>query len=126
MDEFLEFIIGKVTPMEDDTMCIQNQIECVKCGERIYSAYRHDFKVCTCGLVGVDGGLAYLRRLGNRSDYIEHSTYIKTKAIQDCIEAVKQSKIDGKNEFGTVLALIRTLVSHKIITVGTNGHLGDE
>lgn len=111
--------------MEDDTMCVQNEIECLKCGERIYSAYRHDFKVCSCGLVGVDGGLAYLRRLGNRDDYIERSTYIKTKAIHDCIESVKQSKIDGKNEFGLVLAIIRDLVSHNIITVGTDGRLGE-
>lgn len=118
--------MSEVNTDEFDTMCIQNEIECVKCGERIYSAYRHDFKVCSCGLVGVDGGLSYLRRLGNRSDYIEHSTYIRTKAIQDCIEAVKQSTADHKNEFGTVLALIRTLVSHKIITVGTNGHIGNE
>jgi dienelactone hydrolase len=61
--------------------------------------------------------------LGDRDDWIERSIYIKTAAIQDCIETVKQSTLNGKNEFGTVLALIRTLVSHKIITIGTNGHI---
>lgn len=106
-----------------DTMLIQNQIECKKCGDQIYSGGRHDFKMCSCGSVGVDGGLAYLRRIGDRDDWIERSIYIKTPAIQDCIETVKQSALNGKNEFGTVLALIRTLVSHKIITIGTNGHI---
>ncbi len=126
MDEFLQFFIGKVNHMENDTMAIQNEIECRKCGERIYSGYRHDFKVCSCGSVGVDGGLAYLRRMGNRDDYIEHSTYTKTKVIEDCIESVKQSKIDNKNEFGLVLSIIRNLVFHDIIKVGTNGFLGGD
>jgi hypothetical protein len=39
-----------------------NKIRCKHCGDVIESKYRHDFKKCSCGLVGVDGGTAYLRR----------------------------------------------------------------
>lgn len=44
---------------------ITNKIKCKKCGDVIESEYTHDFKMCRCGAVGVDGGHDYLRRLGN-------------------------------------------------------------
>lgn len=36
-------------------------IECVKCGDRIRSEHRHDFRVCRCKETFVDGGSDYLR-----------------------------------------------------------------
>ena len=42
---------------------IKNCIKCKKCGDTIESTSRHDFKMCSCGRVGVDGGHDYLRRL---------------------------------------------------------------
>lgn len=36
-------------------------IECAKCGDRIFSTHRHDFRRCRCGQTFVDGGSAYLR-----------------------------------------------------------------
>lgn len=41
---------------------IHNRIRCVHCGDVIESEYTHDFKMCCCGRVFVDGGHAYLRR----------------------------------------------------------------
>ncbi len=52
-----------------------NKIKCNKCGEIIESEYRHDFKVCKCGAVAVDGGKDYLKRTGNREDWEELSEY---------------------------------------------------
>lgn len=52
---------------------ILNSIKCLHCGDMITSNHRHDFKFCTCKSVAVDGGEAYLRRLGQRSDYEETS-----------------------------------------------------
>ena len=52
---------------------ISNRIKCKKCGDVIESKYTHDFKMCKCGAVGVDGGHAYLRRLGNPDDWEELS-----------------------------------------------------
>ena len=43
--------------------------------EVIESVHRHDFKVCSCGTVAVDGGNDYLRRCGNREDWEELSEY---------------------------------------------------
>ena len=36
-------------------------IECAKCGQRIRSRSRHDFRRCRCGETFVDGGSTYLR-----------------------------------------------------------------
>lgn len=52
---------------------IKNEIQCRHCGEVLYSKTVHDFKMCKCGKCGVDGGLEYLRRLGDPDDYIELS-----------------------------------------------------
>ncbi len=45
---------------------VVNAVTCLHCGTRIESSYRHDWKVCPCGLeikgVFVDGGQAYTRR----------------------------------------------------------------
>ena len=41
---------------------IRNAARCNHCGDVIESAYRHDFKTCSCGHVSVDGGHDYLRR----------------------------------------------------------------
>lgn len=56
---------------------ILNQIKCLKCYDIITSYHRHDFKMCVCGAVGVDGGLDYLRRIGRSEDYEELSEWIE-------------------------------------------------
>ena len=52
-----------------------NKIQCKKCKDIIESKYVHDFKWCSCKSVAVDGGLEYLRRVGNIEDIIELSEY---------------------------------------------------
>lgn len=53
----------------------RNAIRCRKCGDEIESAHRHDFRSCKCGSVCVDGGKAYLRRMGDPADIEELSTF---------------------------------------------------
>lgn len=53
----------------------KNAIKCKKCGDIIQSKYRHNFVSCSCGACSVDGGLDYLRRCGNQSDYEEVDEY---------------------------------------------------
>ena len=51
-----------------------NRIRCKKCGDIIESKARHDYKVCSCKSIFVDGGLAYSRRgwpEGDPKDWIE-------------------------------------------------------
>ena len=54
---------------------IRNAIRCNHCGDVIESAYRHDFRTCSCGCVSVDGGHDYLRRcfVNSPTDYTDLS-----------------------------------------------------
>ena len=54
-------------------MIIKNAIRCNKCGQVIESKHRHDFVMCKCGSVGVDGGHDYLRRIGDKENWTELS-----------------------------------------------------
>lgn len=67
LDEFL----GK----KERIIC--NKIQCKNCKDIIESIDVHDFKWCSCGAVAVDGGLEYLRRVGNEEDYIELSEIVE-------------------------------------------------
>jgi tRNA(Ile2) C34 agmatinyltransferase TiaS len=53
----------------------RNALRCGKCGDEIESKHRHDFKWCKCGAIAVDGGLEYLRRVGDWPSATELSTY---------------------------------------------------
>lgn len=39
-----------------------NKAKCLNCGDVIESKHRHDWVVCACGSIFVDGGKDYLRR----------------------------------------------------------------
>ncbi|WP_456238770.1 DUF7695 domain-containing protein [Paenibacillus alkaliterrae] len=41
---------------------LRNMIRCLSCGDIIESTYVHDYKVCRCGNVSVDGGKDYFKR----------------------------------------------------------------
>jgi hypothetical protein len=47
---------------------IRNSVKCKRCGDEIESTWQHDFKWCSCGDVGVDGGKDYLRHLFRTAD----------------------------------------------------------
>ena len=55
---------------------IRHAIQCRKCLETIESKDIHDFKVCYCKAVGIDGGISAGNRIiGNLSDIEERSIY---------------------------------------------------
>lgn len=54
---------------------IINKAKCKKCGDIIESKEVNDFKRCTCGSIAVDGGLEYIKRVGNKEDVIELSKF---------------------------------------------------
>ena len=58
-----------------DKKILVNKIQCKKCKDVIESKHVHDFKWCTCKSIAVDGGLEYLRRIGNLEDIIELSEF---------------------------------------------------
>lgn len=54
-----------------------NKAKCLVCGDVLESTFRHDFKVCSCGNLAVDGGLDYVRRgfRDGKDSYRELSEY---------------------------------------------------
>lgn len=58
-------------------MILRNRARCYRCGDLIESLDRHHFARCSCGAVAVDGGKAYIRRVGNPEDFEELSEYTK-------------------------------------------------
>ena len=66
----------KAKDLSDEKILV-NKIQCKKCKDIIESKHVHDFKWCTCKSIAVDGGLEYLRRIGNLEDIIELSEFEK-------------------------------------------------
>ena len=55
---------------------VRHAIYCKKCKDTIESTSVHDYKLCSCGAVGIDGGiLAGNHVLGNISDMETRSMY---------------------------------------------------
>lgn len=90
-------------------MILSNQIECIACGDKPYSTHRHDFKYCKCGLIAVDGGMDYLRRLGNPNYYIEMSIQVENDAIRAMIDALEWCTEYHRNDMGRIYAIARYL-----------------
>jgi hypothetical protein len=54
----------------------RHAVHCKKCLETIESKGIHDFKYCSCGAVGIDGGISDGNRsIGNLSDIENRSMY---------------------------------------------------
>lgn len=86
---------------------LSNQARCMKCGDAPFSAHRHDFKPCKCGAISVDGGMSYLRRVGDLSLAEEMSISVPDEALEAAKEAVRWAIETGRNELGLVSAIAR-------------------
>ena len=96
-------------------MILSNQARCVQCGDEPYSAHRHDFQYCKCGAMAVDGGMEYLRRLGDPLDIVEMAIQI-TEDDYDAL--VKAMNDESKNTLGKVCNLARVLRDELNINIG--------
>ena len=62
--------------MDSPKRIIYNAVICTHCKDRVQSTHRYDFRYCSCGKIAVDGGLEYLRRVGDiYGGYIDVSLY---------------------------------------------------
>lgn len=59
-----------------------NRIQCNRCLDVIESTHQYDFKWCKCKSVAVDGGLLYLRRIGNQEDYTELAEWFSESELR--------------------------------------------
>jgi len=46
-----------------------NAIKCKKCNDIVYSRARHDFRLCSCESVAIDGGFDYCKISANPGEY---------------------------------------------------------
>ena len=60
---------------------IKNAAVCMICDDLIESKHTHDFVVCKCGAIFVDGGHEYLRRGGDINSIIDVSEYEECEEI---------------------------------------------
>lgn len=101
-------------------MILSNQIKCNTCEDKVFSASVHDFRACKCGAVAVDGGMAYLRRVGKIDNYTDMSIEIPDEAYNAAKEAIKWAKDTGRNELGILSAVARALRDNGVNLVTTS------
>ena len=94
---------------------IQNEAQCMKCGDIIVSKHVHDFAACRCGAIFVDGGMEYLRRGGEEENFVDRSLLMDKDALNECIDAVKFAEENNKNELGITLSVIRILRDFQLL-----------
>lgn len=90
-------------------MILSNQVECIKCGDKPYSANRHDFKYCKCGSIAVDGGMDYLKRAGTYNECTEMSIEMDDDLAQACLDNIGEMVNSGRNNLGILCGIARTL-----------------
>ena len=54
----------------DDYVIVLNAVGCRKCKSTAISRSRHEFVSCNCGDISADGGLEYIRRIGDIKNMI--------------------------------------------------------
>lgn len=91
-------------------MILNNRAKCLKCGDIIFSAHRHDFKECSCGDIFVDGGMSYKRHgYANEDTYQDYSSEISEELLEGCKDALKWADETGRNDLGKICAIFRAI-----------------
>lgn len=89
---------------------LSNQAKCLRCGDVIWSAHRHDYKKCMCGAIGVDGGASYIRRsYANPEDVRDQSIFADEDVAELILAAVNEQEAMGKNAWGVTLGVLRAI-----------------
>ena len=96
---------------------IQNEAQCMKCGDIIVSKHVHDFVQCRCNAIFVDGGMEYLRRGGEEEDFVDRSLIMDKDALTECVDAVRYAEENNKNELGVALSVIRILRDFELLNI---------
>lgn len=91
-------------------MILSNQAECLDCGDKPYSAHRHDYNECSCGNVSVDGGMDYIRHSYRNSETYRNISIVWSDDLvkESCLE-LKRMLNTNRNALGLTCALARVL-----------------
>lgn len=87
-------------------MIISNQVKCTSCNDIIFSRNIHDFVTCKCGKVSTDGGMAYIRRIGNFDLMEDMSIEMDDDLCKAICDDIKESNY---NELGVLCSVMRHL-----------------
>ena len=96
-------------------MILSNQVRCLECGDYPFSAHRHDFRPCKCGAVAVDGGMDYLRRVGEPVRMEDVSIIISQEHTDGLLDAIEDT---DKNTLGKLCNVARYLRDEMGINIG--------
>ena len=96
-------------------MILSNQARCTECEDAPYSAHVNDFQHCKCGAMAVDGGMEYLRRLGDPTKIQEMSIVVSEKHYALMEDAITDPE---RNSLGKVCNLVRVLRDDMNINIG--------
>lgn len=77
---------------------IHNAARCLKCETTIRSTHRHDFQTCKCGGCSVDGGDAYLRRVGDPALMDDRSLVIDDDRLPRVLREVWDALNDRRSD----------------------------
>ena len=91
------------------SVILSNQVECKVCGDNPYSASRHDFRTCKCGAISVDGGMGYLRRVGDLDAYTDKSIELPSEVVLAVRAEIQEALDTGRNSLGILCAVARAL-----------------
>ena len=73
-------------------------IKCKNCGDTVYSRALHDFRKCSCGYIGIDGGFDYGKIVFHNANDFE--------SIEIEVDATKQDLYNdwnyGINKYGLI------------------------
>jgi len=97
------------------TVILSNQVMCLECGDEPFSAHRHDFRPCKCGAVSVDGGMEYLRRVGEPALRVDMSIVISQEHTDGLLDAIEDT---DKNTLGKLCNVARYLRDEMGINIG--------
>lgn len=74
---------------------VHNSALCLLCDDLIVSKHGHDFVMCSCNSIGVDGGMNYERRIGEAYNMINLSVY--SDKFEDFREYLRWGRNYDKN-----------------------------
>lgn len=77
-------------------LVVLNQMRCGICGEFVESTRRHEFRKCSCGNVGVDGGHDYVRSMHRTDRYIDFFIFGWAASEKRC-ETVAKLEAEGSH-----------------------------
>ena len=112
--EALAVLNGLLMPLGYFRFVVSNQMRCEVCGEFVESTHRHDYRKCSCGNIGVDGGHDYARQT-RRTDRFSDYTVFGWAAEGDVRAIIETLEAEGpRNSFQARMIVGKPMRTYEI------------